>query len=304
MILSTDNLTKIYSTKKGCFDIDIEIPSPQIFGLLGPNGAGKSTLVKMLVGLLIPTYGNAYILDKSIRDVDSRKYIGYLPENFKLHDWLTGYEVLEYHSRLLGIKQNKNLIYDLLHLVGLFEHRDFKVKNYSKGMQQRLGIAVALIGEPKIVFFDEPTSALDPIGRIEVRNIILKLRNNGITVFLNSHLLSEVEKICDSIAIINKGKVIAKGKIEDFTNNNIKIYAKVSNINENLIDYLNNQQYKFSVQNQNIIEIFVKNNEEIPKISKVLANQTELYELKKEEQLEDIFIKLLGEENILNGNNN
>ena len=209
MILQTEHLTKIYQQKVGCQDICLSVPEGQIFGFLGPNGAGKSTLVKTLVGLLFPTSGTAHLLGQPLGNLEARKRIGFLPENFRYHDWLTGYELLSFHATLhqMSVVLKKQRIPEILTLVGLAGKERQKVHTYSKGMQQRLGIACALVADPDLIFLDEPTSALDPLGRREVRTIILKLKQAGKTIFLNSHLLSEVAMICDRVAIIKQGQL-------------------------------------------------------------------------------------------------
>ena len=297
MILKTEKLTKQYNSKGGCTNIDIEIEKPMIFGLLGPNGAGKSTLVKTLVGLLKPTSGKAFILGKSIEDPSSREYLGYLPENFRYHEWLSGYEVMEFHAQLYKIRNYKKRINELLEIVNLQEHKHKKVKYYSKGMQQRLGLAVSLINNPRILFLDEPTSALDPIGRIEIRNIIKRLKEMNTTVFLNSHLLSEVEKVCDKIAIIEKGKIITQGTLDELKKSSISVQVTLEFIPENLLLTLAEKGFKAKVMDENILQITLKNRSNIPELAKIIVeNDIPLYELKEMGELEEVFIRLLKED--------
>lgn len=217
MIVETSNLTKMYGKKIGCSEICLSVGEGQIFGFLGPNGAGKSTLVKILVGLLFPTSGTAKILGRPLGDLEARRKTGFLPENFRYQDWLTGEELLSFHASLYGLsaQDKKSRIPAVLEQVGLSGKERQRVGTYSKGMQQRIGLACALLPDPELVFLDEPTSALDPLGRREVRQIILDLRRRGKTVFLNSHLLSEVEMICDQVAIIHKGRIISTGVLEE-----------------------------------------------------------------------------------------
>jgi ABC-2 type transport system ATP-binding protein len=192
--------------------VALEVPRGSIFGFLGPNGAGKSTLVKILTGLVRADAGSVKILGDRPGTRAVQRDVGYLPEHFRFPGWLTGRELLRFHARLLGATVDAD---GLLTMVGLAEARDRRISALSKGMQQRLGLAQALVGSPRLVFLDEPTSALDPLGRIEVRDVLLHLRERGTTVFLNSHLLTEVEKICDRVAVIDRGSVVAQGSMNE-----------------------------------------------------------------------------------------
>ena len=181
-------------------NLSLTVRRGEIFGFLGPNGAGKSTSIKMLLGLVKPTSGEAFVLGTPSNDVDIRRKIGFLPEDFRFYEWLTAAELLELHGRLSGVSASKlrDRVPALIDLVGLTPHRDKRLQNFSKGMLQRIGLAQALIHEPELIFLDEPTSGLDPMGRRMVRDIIRAQRDRGATVFLNSHLLSEVELVCQS----------------------------------------------------------------------------------------------------------
>lgn len=233
LAIETLQLTKTYAGEGGCQDISLAVPAGSIFGLLGPNGAGKSTLVKMLVGLLQPTSGEARVLDRPIHDVLVRKKIGFLPENFRYHDWLSGEDLLDFHGRLFGLSPENisRRIPEVLDMVGLSKHRHKRVGSYSKGMQQRIGLGCALMSDPDLLFLDEPTSALDPIGRKMVRDLIVNLRDKGKTIFLNSHLLSELETVCDHIAIIREGNLLYQGDWRQLASQGykIKLVLEVSN---------------------------------------------------------------------------
>src|SRR6185436_4102103 len=189
------HLHKAYGRKIALHDLDLTVQPGEVFGFLGPNGAGKTTTVKVLLGLVHPTRGEARIFGQPAGDPDARRRIGYLPENFRFHDWLTGADLLDFHCRLarLTAEERRERIPRVLDQVGLSGRGQDRVRGYSKGMTQRIGIAQAIIHEPDLVLLDEPTSALDPVGRREVRDLIHGLRARGMTVFLNSHLLSEVE---------------------------------------------------------------------------------------------------------------
>ncbi|SHM04566.1 ABC-2 type transport system ATP-binding protein [Caldanaerovirga acetigignens] len=294
MVIETFNLTKQYDGKGGCVDINLSVKEGEVFGFLGPNGAGKSTLVKTLVGLLRPTGGSARVLGRPLGDIRAMGKIGYLPENFRYHDWMTGLEVMRFHAELYKIPRPAERISELLELVGLSGHEKKKVAGYSKGMQQRLGLAVALLADPALVFLDEPTSALDPVGRIEVREIIRDLKKKGKTVFLNSHLLSEVEMVCDRVAVINRGRIIACGDLKDLLFENSALTVKIGSPAEGLIEELKKIALQVKLQ-EDILTIKVAKRDDIPLIAKVIVqSETPLYELKMEGvSLEELFVNLV-----------
>jgi ABC-2 type transport system ATP-binding protein len=215
--IETHDLCKRYGALTALAGLSMSIPRGSVFGFLGPNGAGKTTAVKLLLGLARPTGGDARVLGASVSDGEAhrraRARIGYLPELFRYQGWLSAREVLAVHAELIGLDRSAwaEEIARVLALVGLAERADDRVANFSKGMQQRLGLAAALLGRPELVVLDEPTSALDPVGRHDVRELIRGLRAEGMTVFLNSHLLSEVEQVCDRVAIVDHGRVVASG---------------------------------------------------------------------------------------------
>ncbi|HKV38898.1 MAG TPA: ABC transporter ATP-binding protein [Blastocatellia bacterium] len=201
-----------------CLSLDVN--RGEVFGFLGPNGAGKTTTLKLLMGLVYPTSGSAQILGSTVEDLRTRSRIGYLPENPYFYDYLTGRELLHYTASLFGIpsKIAKVRVDDQLHTVGLDgEPAGRQLRKYSKGMLQRIGIAQALINDPEVVFMDEPMSGLDPIGRREVRDILLSLRERGKTVFFSSHILTDVEAMCDRAAILNGGRLLRCGTIDELT---------------------------------------------------------------------------------------
>lgn len=208
-------LTKNFGRFPAVQDVNLSVNQGEIFGLLGPNGAGKSTLVKMLVGLVNPSAGSARVFGLSFRELAARRHIGYLPELFRFPPWLTADEVLTYHQRLLKARVDAEERAQLLERVGLRGRETDRVRTFSKGLQQRLGLAVAMVGQPELIFLDEPTSALDPIGRHEVSQILAGLRDSGITIFLNSHLLSDVEKLSDAVALIDRGRILYQGSLDE-----------------------------------------------------------------------------------------
>jgi ABC-2 type transport system ATP-binding protein len=211
--IRTVELSKRFGHTVALAGLSMTVPRGEVFGFLGPNGAGKTTSVKLLLGLLKPTSGQASLLGRPIGDLQTRRRIGYLPELFRYQGWLSAREVLGLHCELAPLPRSswKDEITTALDTVGLSERADDRVGTFSKGMQQRLGLAAALLGEPELVFLDEPTSALDPVGRHDVREVIRGLASRGTAVFLNSHLLSEVEQVCDRVAVVDHGRVIASG---------------------------------------------------------------------------------------------
>lgn len=210
----------------GCY---LDCGEREAFGFLGPNGAGKSTFVKMLVGLISPTGGHASILGHPLGSMEAKMKIGYLPELYRYQDWLTGEEVVRLHAKLCRIPKSvmDQRIPHLLQEVGIGLRGRDRVKHYSKGMQQRLGLACALVNDPEILFLDEPSSALDPIGRMEVRKILQRLKDRGITIFLNSHLLEDVEVLCDRMALLSNGAVLRHGKVAEMLNKRTSWHFKV-----------------------------------------------------------------------------
>lgn len=296
MILETDNLTKMYGKKTGCSEVCLTLGEGKIFGLLGPNGAGKSTLVKMLVGLLFPTSGTAQILGRPLGDLGARRKIGFLPENFRYQDWLTGEELLSFHASLYGMDgaEKKRRIPAVLEQVGLKGKEKQKVGSYSKGMQQRVGLACALLPEPDLIFLDEPTSALDPLGRREVREIMVELREKGKTVFLNSHLLSEIEMICDRVAIINQGRIVAGGNLEELLASTVEVEMRVEGLTQQMLAEFSARCRSVAVDGQ-LVKLSLGDREEIPALAEaVVRNGGRLFSLEsRHSSLEDLFIDLI-----------
>ena len=222
LAVQTIDLTKRYgvltkaSNRLAVDHLNLEVEEGLIFGFLGPNGAGKTTTIKMLLGLIYPTEGRAELLGRPVGNLAVRREISYLPESPYFYDYLSSAELLNFYGKLFGLnaEERGKRIRHLLQLVGLPEDKK-PLREFSKGMLQRAGIAQALINDPKLLFFDEPTSGLDPIAHIEIRDVILKLREEGKTVFTSSHQLSDVEMICDRVAIIHRGKLMRLGDVDD-----------------------------------------------------------------------------------------
>ena len=232
--LAVSGLVKRYGAVEALSGVDLEVGESELVGLLGPNGAGKSTLVKIACGLVRQTTGRAEVCGARAGSRDARAAMGYLAELFRFPGWMTAEELLELHQRLAGSEGGERERTDLLELVGLLDARKRTVEAMSKGMQQRLGIAQALVGSPRLLLLDEPTSALDPVGRRTVRTLLEELRRRGVSVLLNSHLLSEIELVCDRVVILLGGKVVAAGSpaelsrprgVEIETNGGSRTYA-------------------------------------------------------------------------------
>lgn len=208
-------------------DLTLQIDEGEIFGLLGPNGAGKTTAIKILMGIHYPTSGSATIMGKPLGDKEVKAQIGFLPENPFFYDYLTGFEFLDFYGSLYGMsrKRRRQKIEELFDLVKMPSHAPgLPLKGYSKGMLQRIGLAQALLNDPKVVFLDEPQSGLDPLGRKEVRDIILGLKERGLTVFFSSHILSDAELICDRVGILNRGELINIGRMSELLQTEVREY--------------------------------------------------------------------------------
>lgn len=216
--IEVQNLVKSYKTRNGKVNvvdnIDLQVDEGEIFGFLGPNGAGKTTTIKILLGIIYASSGIAKVFDKEVGDMAIHHMIAYLPEKPYYYEHMTGMEILQFYASLFGIK-DKAKCQALLEKVNLANDGHKTINQYSKGMQQRIGLAQSLLNNPKLLFLDEPTAGLDPIAHIEIRDLILKFRDEGKTVFISSHELSDVERICDRVAIINKGRIESQGKLTE-----------------------------------------------------------------------------------------
>jgi len=256
LALETQDLTKRFNRGKitALEDVTLSVEEGIIFGLLGPNGAGKTTLIKIVLGILFPTSGSAKLLERPINDIQTKEKIGYLPENHRYPDFLKGGEVLDYFARLSAVERNRldRNKAELLKLVNLEKWANTKIKKYSKGMQQRLGLAQAMMNDPDILFLDEPTDGVDPIGRKEIRDVLLHFKEEGKTVFLNSHLLSEVEMICDEVAILDKGRLIRRGTVEELTSPSKTFRIQTSKVTKTLLNGLKPHTLEMDQQNSSI----------------------------------------------------
>ena len=237
-VIQTAGLRKEYGAKVAVADLTLDVPKGEVFGFLGPNGAGKSTSVKMLLGLVTPTGGSAKILGQPPGHSQTMAKVGFLPEHFRFHEWMSATELLDLHGRLYGMSaaSRRARIPRMPDLVGLSEHARRQIAGFSKGMLQRIGLAQALLNEPELVFLDEPTSALDPFGRMLVRGIIRDIKAQGTTVFLNSHLLSEVEATCDRVSFIRNGRVLQTLALRDLEAGQLHVELRVDAAPPELLD--------------------------------------------------------------------
>lgn len=282
--------------------LNLSIDEGEIFGFLGPNGAGKTTTIKMLLGLIYPTCGDAFLLGKPIHDVAVRKDIGYLPEQPYFYDYLTGEEFLLFYGGLFDLSPTllKSRIKELLDLVGLTGKEKTQLRKFSKGMLQRIGIAQALINDPKLVILDEPMSGLDPLGRKEVRDIILHLKGEGKTIFFSSHILPDVEMICDRIGIIGKGKLLKTGSVEELISSmgTKSLELTIEGVSGALLQELKNAAKKVVESGRKCLLLFEQENEARKAVEKVVAAGGKIDSLNHQKMsLEEYFVRQIGENN-------
>lgn len=291
-----EKLTKIYKSKHGqkikvVDNLQLQVNKGQIFGFLGPNGAGKTTTIKMLLGIIYPTSGSAKIFNKDPDNVHVHRILSYLPEKPYYYEHMTGMEILTFYASLFGIR-NQKLCQDLLEKVNLTSDAHKPLAQYSKGMQQRIGLAQCLINDPKLLFLDEPTSGLDPIAHIEIRNLILQLRNEGKTVFISSHALSDIERICDRVAIINHGKIQTEGPLDELLKGErVEIIATA--VKPHYLEKLKNiKDAKVSHQQDRLL-IDVPNNNEANGIIDYLRSEKAIIisVTPRRRRLEDLFVE-------------
>lgn len=296
--IQTLSLRKDFGTKVAVSDLTLTVQRGEVFGFLGPNGAGKTTSVKMLLGLVAPTSGEGQVLGAPLGNVQARAKIGFLPEHFRFQDWLSGREFLDLHARLYGLAgaASARRIETLLTRVDLQDAANRKLKEYSKGMLQRVGLAAALLNEPDLVFLDEPTSGLDPLGRLIVRDVINDLRTQGTAVFLNSHLLSEVEVTCDRVAFVKNGRVLREMSLHE-TTNIVEVELEIKNAAPALLREL--AQFGTNVQQVNgAIHLQTTSETKIPELNRWLVGQgVDVYKIgASKPSLEKIFLDIMGDD--------
>ncbi len=295
--IETRNLCKNFGDKVAVADLSLTVERGEVFGFLGPNGAGKTTSVKMLLALITPTDGEGFMLGSPLGNPEARARVGFLPEHFRFHDWLTAQEFLTLHADLYHMDRrvSQKRIVELLELVSLTPHADKRLHDYSKGMLQRVGLAQALLNNPELVILDEPTSGLDPVGRRLVRDIIRDLRKNGTTVFLNSHLLSEVEITCDRVAFIKNGKVIRISPLQTLVEGELSVEIHARQLQPDTISGLSRWSQNVRWDGEHLT-LTLPGEADLPDIHRYLVAQgADLYALKPQHvSLEDLFIEIVG----------
>ncbi len=253
-IIATQDLTRHFSRGrvKALQGVSLNVQPGKIFGLLGPNGAGKTTFIKILLGLQRADSGTATLFGIPVENPSARAHAGYLPENHRFPEFLTGAALLDYCGRLSGMRdpgERQRRAELLLKRVNMWDWRATRTKKYSKGMLQRLGLAQALLHDPQLIFLDEPTDGVDPIGRKDIRDLLLELKQQGKTIFLNSHLLSEVEMICDEVAILHKGKLLRQGTVHELTTSDRRYRLQVHVEDQNLLEQIRTKAAFAEAQN-------------------------------------------------------
>lgn len=298
--IQTENLRKIYNlgrrkgTRTAVDGLNIEVPEGVVFGFLGPNGAGKTTTIKMLLDFVHPSSGTATIFGKPTFEAATRKVVGYLPEQPYFHKFLRPIEVVSMHASLAGVKRHaiRKQSMNALERTGIAEYADTPIGKLSKGLTQRVGIAQAIVGDPKLLILDEPTSGLDPIGRRHARDLILELRNEGKTVFLSSHLLGEVENTCDTIAVLKRGKLVAYGTPDEVRDVDQQIMIHVAGLDKIVKDSL--RFLHVDIQERMESSVLNTTPQSIYEVMRVLENAgASILRIQTErESLEEAFLRL------------
>jgi ABC-2 type transport system ATP-binding protein len=295
--IETIHLRKTFGSKVAVSDLTLSVGRGEVFGFLGPNGAGKTTSVKMLLGLIAPTSGALSLLGAPARDHRIRRRVGFLPEHFRFHDWLTASEFLQLHASLYRMSEAsmRQRIPALLELVGLTPHAAQKLRNFSKGMLQRIGLAQALLNEPDLIILDEPTSGLDPVGRRLVRDIIRDLKQRGATVFLNSHLLSEVEITCDRVAFIKHGQVLQISNLQTLVEGELTVQVRAHPLDPQVVAGLSRWSQNVRVDEDHLT-LTLPGEADLPAVNRYLVEHgVDVYALQPQKvSLEDLFIQIVG----------
>ena len=300
LVVRTEHLTKHYGKLVAVDDLNLEVHRGQVFGFLGPNGAGKSTTMSMILGLIAPTSGNIEIFGLSVKNnlADILSKTGAVMENPGFYPYLSGWDNLKVFASI-SCNVTDNRIKEVLKLIDLVDRAQDKFSGYSQGMKQRLAIASALLHDPEFIIFDEPTNGLDPAGMKEIRELIIRLGHEGKTIFLNSHLLHEVEQVCDHVAIIKKGKVIASGAPDDLIKHGDILQIRVTDIDK-AVALLNGEDWVSSINREGDLLILKTPAKRATDISALLAkNGVFVSEMKaRDDSLESIFLELTKEETV------
>jgi ABC-2 type transport system ATP-binding protein len=297
--IKTDQLRKVFGEYAAVKGLTLQVEQGEVFGFLGPNGAGKTTSIKMLLGLISPSSGTASLLGKPIGDRDAMSRIGFLPEHFRFQEWLTAREFLTLHGQLLRMKADDlaSRMDELLERVGLADYQNKLLRTFSKGMLQRVGLAQALLNRPAIIFLDEPTSGLDPVGRRLVRDVIREIRAQGTSVFLNSHLLSEIEVTCDRVAFIRHGEVVRVLDLKSLDTDQTSVTIRVSKLSAESLAGLSQWGKDIQMDGEHI-SLVIQSDAVLPEITRYLVTQKgEVYAITPNRMsLEEIFIETVGKD--------
>ncbi|MGC9317275.1 MAG: ABC transporter ATP-binding protein [Armatimonadota bacterium] len=284
----------------GVRDLSLTVEEGQIFGLVGPNGSGKTTTLKLLLGLIFPTSGDGEVLGEPLGSPRYKQRVGYLPEGPYFYEHLNAPELLRMYGSLFGMagKQFDKRVQELLELVGMWERRNMRVMNYSRGMRQRVGVAQALINNPDLLFFDEPTAGLDPIGAKEIREVIMRLRDEGKTIFLCSHLLKEMEPLCDNIAILAQGQKVTQGSVTELLEGESRQYrVEVRHPDEELLAKLQERSDEIVWVDEICRALFSDRQAAMDAAAMVEDDGGYLLDLGPDRRtLEEVFIEAVGEE--------
>lgn len=297
--IETEQLRKVFGDRAAVKGLTLQVAQGEVFGFLGPNGAGKTTSIKMLLGLISPSSGTASLLGKPIGDRDAMSRIGFLPEHFRFQEWLTAREFLTLHGQLLRMKADDlaSRMDELLERVGLADYQNKLLRTFSKGMLQRVGLAQALLNRPALIFLDEPTSGLDPVGRRLVRDVIREVRAQGTSVFLNSHLLSEIEVTCDRVAFIRHGEVVRVLDLKSLDTDQTSVTIRVSKLSAESLAGLSQWGKDIQMDGEHI-SMVIQSDAVLPEITRYLVTQKgEVYAITPNRMsLEDIFIETVGKD--------
>jgi ABC-2 type transport system ATP-binding protein len=296
--IETFELRKVYNESKVAVEgLTLQVGHGEVFGFLGPNGAGKTTSIKMLLGLVRPTAGSGFLLGLPIDRPEARRAVGFLPEHFRFHEWLRADEFLDLHGQLYGMSATDRAqrIPCLVEQMDLSDSIHKRLKTFSKGMLQRIGLAMALLPRPALVFLDEPTSGLDPFGRRLVRDVIHTVREEGTTVFLNSHLLSEVEVTCNRVAFIRQGRVVRAGSMQELSAGLVRVAVRLESVPDGLLDDLAAWGENVTRTDPRTISLTVPDESRLPDLAAWLVGQgLRVYALSPQHlTLEEMFVQIM-----------
>ncbi|HKV70138.1 MAG TPA: ABC transporter ATP-binding protein [Gemmatimonadales bacterium] len=298
--IETRDLRKTFGPRVAVQRLTLTVRRGEIFGFLGPNGAGKSTSVKMLLGLVRPSAGEAHLLGRPVTDVEVRRRVGFLPEDFRFYDWLTAEELVGFQGRLCGMSPERlqTRVPEVLQMVGLGDRSQHRLRGFSKGMLQRVGLAQAIVHEPEVLFLDEPTSGLDPMGRRMVRDVLRAERDRGATVFLNSHFLSEIEVTCDRVAFLKAGEIVATKDLGAQGDHELRVVVEARNVTPQVLLSLERwatvvtwlgDQMTMSVTSHTVVPEIVKH---------LVGAGADVFRVTAEPfSLEDMFVEIMGKDN-------